>query len=60
MEHVSYDDRLRELLLFSLEKKRPPGDLTALSGAKRGPTRKLGIDILAGLVMVGQGLIIEN
>ena len=36
LEHLSYEDRLRELGLFSLEKKRFQGDLRAAVSTWRG------------------------
>ncbi|GAB0182064.1 hypothetical protein GRJ2_000671700 [Grus japonensis] len=44
LEHLSYKDRLRELGLFSLEKRRLWGDLTAAFQYLKGPTGKLGIE----------------
>jgi len=56
VEHLSYKDRLRELgLLFSLEKSRLQGDLTAAFQYAKGPAGELERGFLQGHVVIGQG-----
>jgi len=57
MEHLSREDRLREFCLFSLEKSRLWGDLTAAFQYPKGPARKLERDFLQGQVVIGQGVM---
>ncbi|GAB0203925.1 hypothetical protein GRJ2_002858100 [Grus japonensis] len=57
LEHLSCEDRLRELGLFSLEKRRLLGDLRAAFQYLKGPTGKLERDCLSGSVVTGQGLM---
>ncbi|GAB0202707.1 hypothetical protein GRJ2_002736300 [Grus japonensis] len=57
LEHLSYEDGLRELGLFSLEKRRLRGDLIAAFRYLKGPTGKLERDCLSESVVTGQGVM---
>ncbi|GAB0186958.1 parkin coregulated gene protein [Grus japonensis] len=57
LEHLSCEDRLRELGLFSLEKRRLWGDLIAAFQYLKGPTGKLERDCLSASVVTGQGVM---
>ena len=60
MEHLSYENRLRELGLFSLEKRRLQGDLRVAFQCLKRVCKKEVADPIAGPVAIGQGEMVSN
>ena len=60
LEHLLYQDRLRQLGLFSLEKRRLLGDLTATFQYLKGAYKKAGEGLFTRHVVIGQGVMTLN
>ena len=60
MEHLFYEDRLRDLGLFGLKRRRLPGDRIPAFQYLKGAYKKVERDFLQGNVVIGQERMVLN
>ena len=60
LEPLCYEERLREMGLFSLEKRRLQGDLIVAFHYLKGPARKLEKDLWQGHGVIGKGVMVSD